>query len=66
MVGETGYLVQRSESSSFDLEATEGVAADVTTLTQSVSRGKTYWYRVLAFDSTQESGWSAPVTVTTP
>ncbi len=65
VAGETGYLIQRSSSPSFLTTTNEGVGADVTTLTQSVARGTTYYYRALAFDDTQQSGWSNVATVTT-
>jgi len=66
-VNETGFLIQRA----YDAGFTSGVAnatvnGDVTSFSQSVARGTTFYYRVHAFTSTTQSDWSNTVTVTTP
>ena len=65
---ETGFLVQRA----FDPGFTSGLSnatiagADITTFSETVSRGVTYYYRVHAFNDTTQSGWSNTATVVTP
>jgi hypothetical protein len=64
---EAGFLIQRADDAGFNLGVVNtNVLANVKSLTQSVSRGKTYHYRVLAFSDTTQSGWSNKVSVTTP
>lgn len=66
-LNETGFLIQRAYDAGFTsglVNAT--VNANVTTFSQSVKRGTTFYYRVHAFTSTTQSGWSNTVTVTTP
>ena len=64
---ETGFLVQRSENAAFTLNSVNTtVAGDLETFTQSVDRGRTYYYRVLAFNDAHQSDWSGTATVTTP
>ncbi len=64
---ETGFLVQRAFDAGFTSGVTNAtVGADVTSLSQTVSRGVTYYYRVQAFDNTTQSAWSNTVTVITP
>jgi FtsP/CotA-like multicopper oxidase with cupredoxin domain len=64
---ETGFLIQRAENAAFTLNVTNAtIAADLTNFTQNVARGKTYYYRVLAFSPTGQSDWSNVVTVNTP
>jgi hypothetical protein len=64
---ETGFLIQRAENAAFTLNVTNAtIAADLTSFTQNVARGKTYYYRVLAFSPTGQSDWSNVVTVNTP
>lgn len=64
---ETGFVIQRAENPVFTQNAVNAtVAANVTTFKQDVARGKTYYYRVLAFSGTVQSGWSNIATVTTP
>lgn len=64
---ETGFLVQRSTTANFSLNVVNATVASPTgTLTQSVPRGQTFYYRVLAFNDTHQSAWSPTATVTTP
>ncbi|MCG3209860.1 MAG: hypothetical protein FOGNACKC_03487 [Anaerolineae bacterium] len=64
---ETGFLVQRADNAGFSLGVVNAtVAGNVTTLSQTVARGKTFYYRVLAFNDTTQSAWSNTATVTTP
>ena len=64
---ETGFLIQRSDNVGFNLNVVNTtVGPSVTTFTQAVSRRKTYYYRVLAFNDTVQSGWSNIATVVTP
>lgn len=64
---ESGFLIQRSDNTLF----TQGVVnatigANLQTFSQTVTPGKTYYYRVLAFNDTHQSGWSNTAPVTTP
>jgi len=64
---ETGFLIQRA----YDPAFTSGVvnvtvAGNVATFTQSVARATTFYYRVHAFTSTTQSGWSNTAIVATP
>jgi len=64
---EAGFLVQRADNSGFSLNVvTATVGADLTTFKQDVARGKTYYYRVLAFSNTIQSGWSNTASVAIP
>ncbi|SOC54640.1 multicopper oxidase domain-containing protein [Ornithinimicrobium cerasi] len=64
---ETGFLVQRSTTANFSLNVVNAtVASPTVSLTQSLARGQTYYYRVLAFNDTHQSAWSSTATVTTP
>jgi FtsP/CotA-like multicopper oxidase with cupredoxin domain len=64
---ETGFLIQRADNIGFSLGVVNAtVGADITTFTQTVSPGKTFYYRVLAFNDTIQSGWSNTTAVTTP
>jgi len=64
---ETGFLIQRADNAGFSLNVVNAtVGADVTTFNQNVARGKTFFYRVLAFNNTFQSGWSNTASVTTP
>ncbi len=64
---ETGFLIQRAEDTGFSVGVTNAtVAGNVGTFSQNVSRGMTYYYRVLAFNDTTQSGWSNVFTITTP
>lgn len=64
---ETGFLVQRADNAGFTVGVTNAtVAADATTLSQSVTPGRTYYYRVLAFSDAHQSDWSNTASVTTP
>jgi hypothetical protein len=64
---ETGFLIQRANDAAF----TNGVVnatvnANITTLTQTLARNRTFYYRVQAFSDTTQSGWSNVVSVVTP
>jgi hypothetical protein len=64
---ETGFLIQRA----YDLAFTSGVvnatvAGNVTTFSQAVARGVTFYYRVQAYNDTTQSGWSNTTSVATP
>lgn len=64
---ETGYLIQRADNVLFSLGVVNTtVGPDVTTLVQTTERGRTYYYRVLAFSETMQSDWSNTASVTTP
>jgi hypothetical protein len=65
---ETGFLVQRADDAGF----TAGVVnmtvpgANIQTFEQNVARNSDFYYRVLAYNATIQSEWSAGVMVTTP
>ena len=40
--------------------------ANATSLAQAVTPGRTYYYRVLAFDGSHQSAWSGTATVVVP
>lgn len=66
-VNETGFLIQQA----YDPNFTSGVVnatvrANITTFSQTVARGTTFYYRVHAFNDTTQSNWSNTATVTTP
>ena len=64
---ETGFLVQRADNAAFTVGVTNlTVAANATTAQETVSRGKTYYYRALAFNDARQSPWSNVASVTTP
>jgi len=64
---ETGFLIQRAEDPAFTvLVSNWTVGVDVTTFKQAVTRGKTYYYRVHAFNDTTSSGWSNTFSIITP
>lgn len=64
---ETGFLIQRADNAAFSVGVVQStIAADLTTWTETASRGKTYYYRVLAFNDTHQSAWSSTVAVSTP
>jgi len=64
---ETGFLIQRADNAAFSLGVVNAtIGADLTTFNESVTRGKTYYYRVLAFNDTNQSAWSNTAIVTTP
>ena len=64
---ETGFLIQRADDANFSLGIVNAtVVGNVSTFSQNVSRGTTYYYRVLAFNDTTQSGWSNVITITTP
>jgi FtsP/CotA-like multicopper oxidase with cupredoxin domain len=63
----TGFLIQRADNAGFSLGVVNAtVAGTVTTFNQTVARGKTFYYRVLAFNDTTQSDWSNTASVTTP
>ncbi len=64
---ETGFLIQRADNATFSAGVVNAtVTANVTTFNQTTSRAKTFYYRVLAFNATTQSGWSDSIMVTTP
>ncbi len=64
---ETGFLIQRADDLAFTIGvANATVGANVTSFKQDVARGKTFYYRVHAFNDTTQSGWSNTAMVTTP
>lgn len=66
-LNETGFLIQRAENAAFTLGVTNVTVADnVTSLKQNVPVKKTYYYRVLAFNDTIQSGWSNVASITAP
>ncbi len=64
---ETGFLIQRADDAGFNVGVVNTtVGPDVTTFIQDVARGKTFYYRVLAFSNTIQSGWSNTASVIAP
>jgi len=65
---ETGVLVQRAYDANFTSGVVNATIAGttLTTFSQSVSRGVTFYYRVQAFNDTTQSAWSNTFTVRTP
>jgi hypothetical protein len=64
---ETGFLIQRADNAGFSLGVVNAtVASNVTTFAQTVSPGRTYYYRVLAFSDAHQSAWSNTATVIVP
>ena len=66
-VNETGFLVQRAYDPGFTsgvVNATLG--SNVSTFSQTVARGTTFYYRVHAFNDTTQSAWSNTASVITP
>lgn len=66
-MNETGFLIQRADNVVFSLGVINlTTAGDITMVSQDLARGKTFYYRVLAFNDTIQSAWSNTATVTTP
>jgi FtsP/CotA-like multicopper oxidase with cupredoxin domain len=64
---ETGFLIQRANDAGFNTGVVNlTVGPNITTTRQDVARGRTYYYRMLAFSNTIQSGWSNVVTLTPP
>jgi FtsP/CotA-like multicopper oxidase with cupredoxin domain len=64
---EAGFLIQRADNAGFTVGVTNAtVGTNVTTFTQNVARGRTFFYRVLAFTDAHQSAWSNTASVTTP
>ena len=64
---ESGFLVQTADDINFTLGVVNTtVLSDITTLTLNLSRGKTYYFRVHAFNATYQSDWSNTTSVLTP
>jgi hypothetical protein len=64
---ETGFTIQRADNAAFSVNVVNAnVGPNVTTFQQDVARNKTFYYRVLAFNNTTQSGWSNTVNITTP
>ena len=63
---ETGFTIQRATNAAFTANLiTYSVAANVTTYSNAVAHGQTYYYRVRAANVLGASGWSNTATVTT-
>ena len=64
---ETGFLIQRAYDAGFASGVTNAtVAGGVTTFSETVARGTTFFYRVHAFNDTTQSDWSNTASVATP
>jgi hypothetical protein len=64
---ESGFLIQRADNAGFSLNVVNAtVGANLETFSQSVTPGKTFYYRVLAFNDTHQSGWSNTVQLPAP
>jgi len=64
---ETGFLIQRADDPAFALGVTNAtIGPDLTSFSQDVKSGKTFYYRVLAFSVTNQSDWSNSVEVIAP
>jgi FtsP/CotA-like multicopper oxidase with cupredoxin domain len=64
---ETSFLIQRADNAAFSIGVVNAsVGGNVGTFDQTVARGSTFYYRVLAFNDTTQSGWSNTAMVTTP
>lgn len=61
---ETGFIVQRSDNAGNVVNTT--IAAGLTTFTQDVTSGQTFYYRVAAFNDTAQSTWSNTAQVPAP
>ena len=63
----SGFNIQRSSNGGKSWTQIAQVAGTVTTYVDTtVSKGKTYLYKLNAFNSAGSSAWTTPVTVTTP
>src|SRR5574338_35955 len=64
---ETGFLIQRADNINFTLGVVNAtVGPNITQLSQTLPRARSYYYRVLAFDNVVQSGWSNTINVVTP
>lgn len=64
VVGESGYLVQWSDTQAFTTVAGSGTtAADVTTFTSGAIARQTWYFRVRATNALGVSAWSGPIQV---
>ena len=64
---EAGFLVQRADNAAFSVGVVNATTvANATSLAQAVTPGRTYYYRVLAFDGSHQSAWSGTATVVVP
>ena len=64
---ETGFLIQRADNVTFSLGLVNAtVGPNITTISQNLTRARSYYYRVLAFNDTIQSDWSNTVNVVTP
>jgi FtsP/CotA-like multicopper oxidase with cupredoxin domain len=62
----TGFMIQRADNAGFSAGVTNAtVGGAVNVFVQDVSRNRTYYYRVLAFDDTHQSEWAPWVSVAT-
>lgn len=60
---ETGFLIQRAYDAGFTSGVVNATIAgsDLTTFSQNVARGTTFYYRIHAFNATTQSDWSNTV-----
>lgn len=64
---ETGFLIQRAYDAGFTSGVVNAtIAGNVTSFSESVARGVTFYYRVHAFNATTQSAWSNTAMVSTP
>lgn len=64
---EIGFLVQRADNAAFSLGVVNAtVLGDIETFNETMARGTTFYYRVLAFNDAHQSDWSNVEAVTTP
>ncbi len=68
VAGETGYTIQRATNANFTNPIISNIGANVTTVTQTVNRLTSYYYRIQAFNSADPSAWTnaTPLPITTP
>jgi hypothetical protein len=68
VANETGYTIQRASTSAFTGATNFTVAANTTSLVQTVGRGLTFFYRIRADNLGGSSAWvlSSPQSVVTP
>ncbi|HSL23386.1 MAG TPA: hypothetical protein VK886_17790 [Vicinamibacterales bacterium] len=64
---ESGFIIQRAGDVNFTVGLTQfTVGANVTTYTDTVGRGATFYYRVAATNVLGQSPWSLPITAVAP
>ena len=64
---ETGFLIQRAYDAGFTSGVVNATIAgsDLTTFSENVARGTTFYYRIHAFNATTQSDWSNTVIMVT-